>query len=77
MNKLIYLNGIVIDYVATDGDHQYDNMHEQFYEMIFELHKSNMSFSAMIKYLSATNLIHIPISDFLHLLKNFRSNLVK
>ena len=31
----------------------------------------------MIKHLSASNLIHIPISDFLHLLKNFRSNLVK
>lgn len=31
----------------------------------------------MLKFLSESKLIHILISDFLHLLKTFRSNLVK
>ena len=68
---------IIVDYVATDGDHQYEKIHEEFFEMIFELYRSNLSFSEMIKVLSESKLIHIPISDFLHLLKIFRSNLVK
>ena len=42
---------IIIDYIATDGDHQYDNIHEQFFEIIQELHKSNISFHEMIKFL--------------------------
>ena len=65
------------DFSATDGDHQYDGLHDSFFEIIFDFFKSNMSFTDIIRTLADSNLYKIPISDFLHLLKCIRNNLVK
>ena len=75
--KILKEKHITVDFVATDGDHKYDQFHEDFFEIIFNLHKSNMSFKQIIDYISKSNIIRVPISDFLHLLKILRSNLVK
>ena len=66
-----------MDFVATDGDRQHDLLHDDFFELILNLHKSNMSFTQIIDKISSSKIREIPISDFLHLLKILRSNLVK
>lgn len=68
---------IHVDFVATDGDRQYDSLHEEFFEVIFNLFKSNMSFTQIFDNISNSKNLEKPISDFLHLLKMLRSNLVK
>lgn len=30
---------IIINFIATDGDHKYDSLHDKFIEIIFSLHK--------------------------------------
>ena len=35
---------IIIDFIATDGDHEYDSLHDKFFEKIFSLHKGGASF---------------------------------
>lgn len=76
VNKLRDKN-VAINFIATDGDHKYDALHDQFFEIIFNLHKGRASFSQIVSELSKRKVLQIPISDFLHSLKIFRSNLVK
>lgn len=68
---------IVVDYIATDGDHQYDGLHGSFFEIIFDLNKSNISFSLIIQTLANSKISRIPLSDFLCLIKCLRNTLVK
>ena len=67
-------NHIHVDFVATDGDHKYEELHDEFFEIIFNLYKSNITFKQIIEYISNSKVIQIPISDFLHLLKILRCN---
>ena len=48
-----------------------------FFEIVFDLFKSNMPFSQIIQTLVNSKITRIPISDFLHLLKCLRNTLVK
>lgn len=68
---------IVTDFVATDGDHKYDHLHDEFFKIILEGIKANLSFDDIINYILRENLLQIPISDFLHSIKILRSNLAK
>lgn len=68
---------ITIDFIATDGDHKYDSFHDNFFEIIFSMHKGGSTFSQIVAELSNEKFVQIPISDFLHSLKIFRNNLVK
>ena len=68
---------VIVDFIATDGDHKYDELHDQFFDIIFDLHKGNCSFSEIVSKLSDSKIVQIPISDFLHSLKLFRNNIVK
>ena len=53
------------------------NRMQYVFEIIFDLFKSNMSFSDINKKITESNMYKIPIFDFLHLLKCIRNNLVK
>ena len=67
---------IIIDFICTDGDHKYDDLHENFFDIIFHLHKANFSFIEIVALLSETKMNNFPLSDLLHLLKNLRSALI-
>ena len=67
--KILKEKHICVDFVVTIGDHKYNQLHDSFFEIIFNMYKSNMLFNQIIE--------KIAISDFLHLLKILRSNLVK
>lgn len=75
--KILKDKKIYVDFISTDGDHKYDQFHSEFFQIIFNLFKSNMTFKQIVEHISKSKVIHIPISDFLHLLKILRCNLVK
>lgn len=47
--KILKEKNIHVDFVATDGDRQYNSLHEDFFELILNLHKSNISFTQIIE----------------------------
>ena len=66
-----------IHYIATDGDHKFDSIHQNFFEIILDGFKSKSSFQELINHICQNNVMKIPVSDFFHLLKNVRSYLIK
>ncbi|KAK8858330.1 hypothetical protein M9Y10_039614 [Tritrichomonas musculus] len=75
--QILKEKNIKVDFIATDGDRQYDSLHENFFDIIFNLHKANMTFTQIVDEIANSKMLEIPISDFLHLIKILRSNLVK
>lgn len=41
--------------MVKDGDYNYDDLHDEFYKIVFDLHKENYSFSEIVSLLSESN----------------------
>lgn len=62
--------------MATDGDHYYDIFHDLFFQQVLQMNKQKKTFLEIVNQLSQNflkNDIYMPISDFLHSIKLFRS----
>lgn len=68
---------IKINFVATDGDHKFDKLHELFFKIILDGFKSRLTFKEIIYHICHSKIGKIPINDFFHSIKNLRSYLIK
>lgn len=78
LDEIIFLiekeNKFVVDFIATDGDSAFDKKHKKFFKIIESILQDQTCYKE--KVLKLKDQKHIPVSDFLHLLKNARSHLL-
>ncbi|KAK8834775.1 hypothetical protein M9Y10_040434 [Tritrichomonas musculus] len=77
IEQILSQKRICTRYVATDGDKQFDGIHDEFFKIIWNLISSGKSFQEIIEILINDDTIRIPISDFYHSIKLLRSNFAK
>lgn len=77
IEEILSQKGIVTRYIATDGDRQYDSMHDEFFKIVWNLHHGGKTFPQIIRLLVEKDIHRIPISDFLHSIKLLRNYFAK
>lgn len=77
ITDLIEKQNVTIHFVATDGDHKFDEIHERFFTTILDAFKSKLSFQEIIQNISDLKIKKLPLSDFFPSIKNLRSYLIK
>ena len=72
-------SNIKIEFVASDGDHHYDSIHFDFFDLYSDDLERGKKFSDIVDKIIAEIADHeflVPISDFLHSIKLIRGNVV-
>lgn len=77
IEEIFSQNGIITRFIVTDSDKQYDSMNDDFFKIIWNLHRGGKTFPEIVKLLIENNARKIPISDFLHSIKLLRSYFAK